>query len=129
MTKFDARIVARNQRSNKIIDEVKKKAPNSVERNMVDRVLRPYIHIMNECEIHDMDPELIYDATIAMASAAMTEMLVRTIPKGNETLLHGVVQTVFTEFSESFLKSLSVNFDVKFEQAHAPARVPTVLQH
>lgn len=128
-TEFDARLVARNQRTNRIIDDVMRKAPTKADKNMVDRVVRPYMHILNECEIHDVDPDKIYDATTSAASTMLTEMLVRTMPKDNPTMLQGVVQTVLEEFTEAFLKSVAVNFGVEFETAPAaPPAPPKVLQ-
>jgi len=120
-SEFDARVIARNTRTNKIIDDVKRQSPTTVDRHMVDRVLRSYMHILNECEIHDVDPEQIYDATTSVLASAYCEVLVRTIPKGNTSMLHGTVQTVLDEFRDAFLKAVAVNFDVQFETDAPPA--------
>lgn len=124
-TEFDARVVARNHRSNKIIDQVMKNSRSRVEKNMVDRVLRPFTHVLNECEIHDVDTDKVYDAVTAITGTMFVELLVRTMPQGNQTLLQGAVQTILDQFSETLLKSVSVNFNVDMQLATpAPQATP-----
>lgn len=133
MTQFDARVVARNAKSNKVIDGIvaslKKNGATRVEINMADRVIRPFAHIMNECEINDVDPAKVLEATVSAATTMFSEYLIRTIPAGNTTLVQAAVQTVLDEFTEALLSTVGANFGVEFEKAQPAATPPSPLLH
>lgn len=119
MTEFDARIVKRNQRSNEIIDrllkDMKKAGRPRVEQNMLDRVLRNFVHVLNECEIKEVDPIQANEATVSTIAAMCSELMIRTIPRGNVSVVQSATQDFLTDFSNAFLGSVATNFGVQFE--------------
>ena len=121
MTEFDARISARNGRSNRILDnlvkDMKRNGLTRAEINMVDRVIRPFAHIMNECEVKEVDITNVNEATVSTVVTMFTELAARTVPKGSPTAVHQFVNDVLEDFQTSFLKAMAVNFDVTFEVA------------
>lgn len=124
MTEFDAKIVKMNQRTDTAIAKIVKKCDTRVDKNMVDRVLRPFIHTMNECEVKNVDVEQVFDALISTTVAMCSEYFTRTIPKDNNTLLQENLATLLDEFSQGLVGSLSVNFGVTIELATAAQPVP-----
>lgn len=132
MTNFDVRIVQRNQRTNKIIDDMLRKLKadkaKRVDINLIDRVLRNYAIILNECEIHEVEPLDVMEATIATAVTMLTEYMNRTIPRSNISAIHGSTQDILTDFSAAFMSSIENAFGVKFERMPAPAPAGAVVQ-
>lgn len=125
MTEFDARIVRMNQRSNTALDKVLKTCETRVDKNMVDRVLRPFLHTMNECEVKNVDTEQVLDALVSTIVAMSTEYFVRTLPKNNPTMLSGALGTLFDDFSEGMVNAMAANFGVTLELATRAAPAPT----
>lgn len=126
MTEFDNRIVAQNHRSNQRIDRVIDKGKRegeftTVDVNMMGRVMRPYCHILNECEIKNVDIVKVIDATTMTFAAAVGEMFTRIIPKGNDTMLQDTYETFMQEFTQSLMQHIEANFNVSFYQAPPPA--------
>lgn len=123
MTEFDARITKLNQRSNTALDKVMKGCETRVDKNMVDRVLRPFIHIMNECEVKNVDVNNVFDAMVSVLVAMSSEYFIRTLPKNNSTMLGESLSTLFDEFSQGMVAALQANFGVTIElqQAATPA--------
>ena len=132
MTKIDAQVIQRNARSNRIIDGIvaKMKAEHMprVAYNMVDKVLRPYAHVLNECETHSVDPAAVLDALTAVVASMVTEYMARTTPAGNATMIQEMTQTILDETSQAILTSLSAHFNVKFDTGTTPAP-PSPLLH
>lgn len=128
MTEFDARISLRNKRSDDIINglikESKKRNRPRVEMNLVDRVLRPYIHIMNECEIKQVDITQVNEATVSTTVTMFSELAMRTIPKGNPSMIQDFVTDLLADFHRTLLGTIEANFNVQFI-ADAPPQDPT----
>ena len=134
MTEFDANITRRNQRSNQIIDTLLKQMKQmnrpKVEQNLTDRALRGYVHTLNECEIKQVDPVKVNEATVSVMAAMCTELMIRTIPKGSPTLIQAAVTDLLEDFTNAVLSSIGANFDVEFELAQREDRpTPPPLLH
>jgi hypothetical protein len=119
MTEFDARITKRNQRSNDIINkllkDMKQKGRPRIEQNMLDRVIRPFVHVLNECEVKEVDPVQANEAVVSTIVTMCSELMVRTIPRGNTTIVHTATQDFITDFTTAFLGTVTANFGVAFE--------------
>jgi hypothetical protein len=125
MTEFDARIVKLNQRSDAALDKVVKGCETRVDKNMVDRVLRPFIHIMNECEVNNVNTDNVFDAMVSIMVAMSSEYFMRTLPKNNSTMLADSLGTLFDEFSEGMVGAIAANFGVVVELSSAATPAPT----
>lgn len=123
MTEFDARITKLNQRSDAALDKVVKGCETRVDKNMVDRVLRPFIHVMNECEVKNVNTDNVFDAMVSILVAMSSEYFMRTLPKNNSTMLAESLGTLFEEFSQGMVSAIAANFGVTVElqQAATPA--------
>lgn len=131
MTEFDARITKLNQRSDAALDKVMKGCETRVDKNMVNRVLRPFIHVMNECEVKNVDTDNVFDAMVSILVAMSSEYFMRTLPKNNSTMLAESLGTLFEEFSQGMVAALAANFGVvvELQQAATPAPPASPLQH
>lgn len=124
MTEFDARLIKRNARTNDIINkllkDMKVRGRPRVEQNLLDRVIRPYALVLNECELKEVEPVQVNEATISTIAAMCSELMIRTIPRGNTSLVQTATQDLITDFTNVLLGSIGVNFGVTFELAPAP---------
>jgi hypothetical protein len=129
MTAFDAKIVKMNQRTDAVIKKIVGQCETRVDKNMVDRVLRPFIHTMNECEVHDVDTDQAFDALLSVTVAMCTEYFKRTLPKDNPTMLEASLGTLFDEFSQGMVKAIAANFGVVVELQTAAEPKPLIELH
>jgi len=129
MTEFDANIVKRNHRTNTIIDkmlkDMKQKGRPRVEQNMLDRVIRNYCHVLNECEIKGVNPVQANEALVSTIVTMCSELLVRTIPQGNHSMVQAATQDLLEDFTTTLFGAVGANFGVTFELATPPAQPPT----
>jgi len=129
---MNVKIVQLNARSNKTIDAIiarMKREGGADERpteylDMVDKVLRPYVHQINKAEVLNTPTNVIFDATISVMVAMATEYLARTTPKNQPQIVTGNTQGIIDDFVSSLMGAVEANFGIEFAPLHAGEVAP-----
>lgn len=124
---MNVKIIQLNARTNRTIDGIiaaMKKEHSKEERpreyiDMVDKVLRPYIHQINAAEVHNAPTANVFDATISVMTAMATEYLMRTTPKDQPQIILGNTQGIIDDFVSSLMGAVEANFGIVITPVHA----------
>jgi hypothetical protein len=128
---MNVKIVQLNARTNKTIDSIiaqmKKEGDNERPTeylDMVDKVLRPYVHQINKAEVLNTPTNVRFDATISVMVAMATEYLARTTPKNQPQIVTGNTQGIIDDFVASLMGAVEANFGIEFTPLHAGEVAP-----
>jgi hypothetical protein len=86
---------------------------------MIDEVLRPYVLILNEAQVKNLNATVVFDGLISVMTAMSTEYLSKTFDPRQHVQLMGGIQAIVDDFVDSLQTSCEANFGLEIERHSA----------